>query len=855
MIRAPWFVECALGLCPREFRIEYREQIRADCRARGSPLGAAADVAANGLMLRWESLVRDVAYGLRSLRRAPLFTAIALLTLALAISVNAAVFGVISTVLLKPLPFAQADNLVFLCRPDGCDTQYKNWDIRAYQDGSRTLEGIGAFQFAGATLTGFGTPQNVDLAYASTNFFDVLRAHPMAGRFFIASDARKGVRDLVISQKASQRFFGGARSAIGKTLTLDGAQWRVVGVASANFVSPVSFGAPGEHAFDAWEPLPEDSFVRGFDPLNDFAFARVRPGVAPAALAADLNRITAGVVRQNPISEKGLTARAVPFRQWYFHGLRAMLFLALLAVFAVLLIACANVANLLLVRGVTRTGEFAVRNALGASRSRIANQLLTEVVLLAAGGGILGLGLAWVELSALAALHPQLPNVESAGIDGRVAFFTLVVVVITTLVAGVVPAFFTARRNVNATLRSTGRSGDASGGKSFRAGLAIAEIALAFAVVFTSGLLVRSSIAMAKVDFGFDPRGMYLTEMALGSQRYRRADARAAFAAGVLARVEALPGVDSATIGRPFPFSGDGIEGSGFRFPGRAYTPGTEPHDPYRQVSPSFFHVYGLRLENGRIFTANDRAGAARVVMVGRSFAKMFFGGGNPVGRQILIQPGTATWTPATIVGEVRDTLGNYAGDLPPIYLPNAQMPTVSPELAIRMRANDPHLRERVAAAVAAIDPNQAMGSLRSIENLMEQWTAPARTGAMLLGVLALVALILAIAGIYAIVAYSVEQRRHEFGIRMAIGARRTGVVRAVLGGALRLGVLGIALGIVVAASSTQMLAGMLFRVSTLDPITFVAVIIVLLASIALACAIPALRATRVDPARALRYE
>jgi predicted permease len=851
-------LELALLFCPRAFRREYRAQIYADTAASGRLGAAALDVARYGITARAEGFARDVVLALRSLAKAPTFTAVALLTLALAISVNAAVFAVIHTVLFKPLPFTEPDQLVLLCRgaPRNCG-QMRNGVIGAFARESTTLAGVGALQFDGATLTGHGLPQVLTALDVSTGAFGVLGVRPQLGRLFVPADGAPGNHNVVISDQLWRHVLGGDPHVTDKNLVLDGTAWRIVGVAPPDTVMPVPTDEPGTVDVDLWRTLPNASF-RAFE-LNDWAFARIRPGATRAAVDDDVARVTASVVRAHPVEQHDLHVAAVPVSAWYRRDERLFLELTLATVFAVLLIACANVANLLLVRSLARRGDLALRSALGATRARIVHELLAEIGVIACAGGALGLAIAFVDLRGLAALDlPSLPGIAGAHLDGAAVAFTFGVVVVATVLAGVLPAAFGTRIDLTGAMKGTGRGGDGTRVKALRSGLAIVEIALAFAVVTASGLFVRSSAALASAPLGVDPRGVYLAGLSLSGPRYESADARAAAADAIVARVRSLPGVDAVAVARPAQFSFNGTSGGGFHLPGRTYTAANEPDISYTQVGPDFFRALRIPLLRGRAFNAGDQARTARVAIVDERLAREYFPGADPVGARILVyEPDAAVPGPvsATIVGLVRSATPRRIPERPRLYVPNAQAPATVPELVVRLNAPDPELRAHVAEALAAVDPNLALVSFASVEERAGAATARSQTNAALLGILALVALLLALGGIYGVVSYSVERRRHEFGIRMAVGARGSDILRSVLGGAARIALIGTAGGLVLSAIGTRSLEDVLYAVSSFDPLTLCAVGALVFACVVAAAAVPAMRAMHVDPAVALRSE
>ncbi len=846
-------VDLALLLCPREFRSGYRRDFDRPTTED------AFDVARTGLALRFESLSRDVVFALRSLLKSPLFTGIVLLTLALAISVNAAIFSITNALLLKPLPFVHPERLMFVCENVGTSWcgQMKSGEIGMLRRSKSIFEGIAAFQYQSFTLTGFGVPQSIGAGYVSANYFDVQRIRPELGRFFKVGDARPGLHDVVISHKMWQQLFNGSRNVVGRTIALDGVSWHVIGVAPAGIATPTPYNdSPNIDAYDLWTPMPETWFevMQG---SNDWAVARLMPGVTEVRANAEIARIKGQMIRRYPVLEKGLQLGGHTFTSWYYKQARPLLYLTFAGVLAVLLIACANIANLLLARGIARRGELAVRNALGAARRRILQQLIVEIGLLTLSGGALGLALAWAELKGVAALGPSpiIPNVDQAAIDARVALFTFAIAAFAALLAGVVPAFLATGRAVSHAMRSTGRNA-ASQGMAIRSGLSALQIALAFAVIIACGLLYRSFLAITATDVGVDPGNTYVAVVDLFAGRWDDANVRARFVERAIDRIRLLPGVDSVSIAAPSLWSGNGPEISGVRFPGRSYPAGAALDATITQTTPGFLQALHVPLLRGRSIAPTDGMLSSRVAVLDDHSAQRYFGGSNPLGKTILLPEGLhGTFVPATVVGVVGNILTLQGMDEPRIYIPNAQFPARLPEFFIRTRVRDPQLRTHVAQAIAAVDPQQSVQGFYSLQGYLASQSGPQQTSAALFAILAAISLLLALAGIYGIMAYSVERRRHEIGVRMAIGAKTTDIIFNVLRNALGIAVLGIAAGVAFAGFGARMLSGLLFQTSAFDPLTFVSVIALLLLCVTAACSVPAMRAASVNPAVTLRYE
>lgn len=846
-------VDFALLLCPREFREGYRREFRR------APASQALNLAWTGVALRFESVARDATFALRSLAKAPLFTVVVIVTLALALSVNAAVFSLINTLLLKPLPFNDPGRLAFVCgsaQTTRC-AQMKNGEIGAIRKRATAFDGVAAFQNWSYTLTGFGVPQSLLTAQVSANFFDVLNVHPRLGRFFTTSDARAGVQNVVISDSLWRSVFNGAANVVGRTISLDGESWRVIGVAPPATVVPTPFGdKPQPQPYQAWVALPESSFS-DMHGMHDWAFARLRPGVSEAQANAQVARIATELREQYPALEKDLAIRAQSFSSFFYSGVRPLLFIALATVLAVLLIACVNVANLLLVRATTRQSELALRNALGAARRKIIQQLAVEIAMLACAGGALGLVLAWYELKIAAALNISsvIPDLDKTGIDVRVAGFTFGAALIGALLAGVLPAALASGRAIAIAMRAAGRNASSSR-TNVRNGLGAVQIALAFAIIIASLFLFRSFMTIAHADIGMNSRNMYVALVNLYAARWDDPGTRERFVERAIAELQRIPAVDGAYATRPSFWGGMGTELDEFRLPGKSYSEGTGVEATVAQSTPGFLRALHVPLLRGRSLEKNDTASTQRVAVVDAHFVREYFPGRNVLGTSILLQEGLrGTFVPVRIVGIVGSiTRFGVAAD-PVIYIPNAQFPTRMPELFIHLRTPDPQLREHIARAIAAVDPQQAVMNVYSEEGRIDLYRGPQETSAVLVGTLAILALVLALAGIYGITAYTVQQREHEIGVRMAIGATARAVLRNVVAGGLRIALAGIAMGVVLSALAVRAISGMLFQTSVFDPLLFVSAMAILLTCVTFACAVPALRAAGIDPAKALRYE
>ena len=867
-----FLIELALLFAPREFREGYREAFGA-----GGGIRDALDVAFVGISLRCESLGRDLLLAIRSLAKSPLFTAVVVLTLALVVSANTVVFGAIDAVLLKPLPFVQPDHLVFFCNHTE-ETSCAGYGTPAglktiFATESRTLESVAAYSVMNLTLTGHGTPMSLQAYGVSDNIFHVLRVQPELGRFFVR---KHSLEDAVISDSLWRSEFGGDRRVIGQTAMLDGHVWRIIGVAPPQTVMPLVWGPPRTEK-TLWFCFPPRVYSQMSLGYGGQLVARTNTNAPLEAVRNDVQRIMQQVRSTYPSQLKYVRLEVVSFDDKFHSQSRALLLLALTAVLAVLIIASANVANLLFVRDMRRAGELATRSAIGASRRSIAQQLGVEVSVLMVLGGLLGLFFAYIELAVLRAIGSEaiIPGSENASIEARVLLMTFAAVAFATVASGLLPTLNATGMNLANALKSFGRGADPGLTRRVRTGLAATQVALAFTVVVASGLLYRSFVSATGAGAGMDTNGVYWASAMLMTPRYDKSSARSSFVNRVVAGVKALPGVAFAAIARGNPYLSFGHEGQGFRLSGRPYS-----NDLYSdtfaspgviaQLTPHYFELLRMPLLEGREFTDHDEVSSARVVIVDRSFSRTYLKGRDPVGETIFLPRIAAdtlrstqrdpSWfarfTPARIVGVVGNVPTPNGIPYTWLYLPESQFPGRIAEIFVRMRVPDPLLRKHIAEVVASVDPQEALTDFDSLQNKIDQeFIAQYRAAAVLVGMIAFIALFIALAGIYAVLGFSVEQRQHEIGIRLAIGATQGDIVRDVVLDGLLIAALGISAGVVLAAISTRMLSNLLLGVSNLDVWTFVGTIFLLLASVVVASLIPALRAAKLQPMDALRHE
>jgi predicted permease len=816
-----------------------------------------------------DTLRQDLRFALRSMARRPLVTGVALATLAIAIGANTAIFTAVRAVLLRPLPFKEPGRLVWLWdtnpQKNVKRTSSSVPGYAAYRDESGVFEELGGSHDWLPNLTGAGEPESVISYRFSGNFFRALGVPALLGRTFDEAEARPGHdKVIVIAHTLWQRRFGGDPAVIGRAAVLDGTPYTVIGVMPPGFQHP-----PRNEIWAPWVPTAEASanararYVR--------MIGRLKPGVSREKAQTAVAEVARRLAQRHPESHGGgFTARVDPIESRYTGDIKPALLVLLGAVAFVLLIACANVSNLLLARAADRQREIAIRASLGASRRRLVGQLLTESLLLAVLGGGLGVMLAFWGVDALLGLFPTsianvaIPRMDQIHVDGVVLAFAVALSLVTGLLFGLFPALQTSRAALSGTLREGGRgSGQGPGHRRFRSALVVGEFALALVLTVGATLLIRSFLRLQGGELGFDPRGITTARLMLPEYRYDTPDKKRAFVASVLERVRALPGVESAGETTFVPLSGwhgnrpIDVEGR------PAPAPEDRPRAEFRCVDEDFFKTMRVALRKGRVFTADDREGAANVAVVNEAFARRVFPGEEPLGRRIGLQlgqlrPGQAAAGPQLreivgVVGDVRH-FGLAQDAEPEVYLPYRQEPAPLVSLMVRT-APGLAVGEALKSAVWSLDPEQPVLAVLPLEQMAAESVTLRRVSTILLGGLAAVALFLAALGIYGVMAHSVAQRTHEIGVRMAIGARARDVVGLVLREGGRMAALGAALGLLAALALTRLLESLLFGVSPTDPMSFAAVIAFLAACALLGCWLPARRAARVDPVVALRYE
>jgi putative ABC transport system permease protein len=807
------------------------------------------------------SLFQDLRYALRRLGRTPAFTAIALATLTLGIGANTAIFTVIDAVLLRPLPYRDPGQLVLLNETapgfPSFSVSYENYED--WRDQSHSFSSVGAVRNTAMTLTGAGEPERLTAQNATANLLDVLGVRVVRGRAFLVEEDRKGAPGVaLISYGFWQRRFGGAESALGQSLTLDNKPYSIVGILPPGF--QVLQQAPDVVLpFEPWaKTLPDD---RNWHP-GILPIARLKPETKLSEARAEMTTIAKRLEAQYPIYNTGTGALVNPLQEKLVENVRPALLMILGAVGLVLLIACTNVANLLLVRASARQREIAVRTALGASRWRVIRLALTESVVLAFGGAALGLLLARAAVPALLRLGGSaLPATTDIRVDRTVLLFTTVLSVLAGIVFGLAPALHMAGLDVRSSLNQAERGGMGRGLVRLRSLLVVGEVTIAMLLLVSAALLIRSFDRLASVAPGFTVDHILIADLPVSPSGHPNAQERMGYLDRILERAAALPGVRSAGAASFLPVSGAGSI-IHFNIQGR---PPKSPHEyilaNYRAVSPSYLQTLGLPLQSGRLLSPADREDAPAVVVINSSMAKTFFPNESPLGKHLqlgALPENDVPWM--EVVGVVGDVKQSLASEAPTeMYVPYRQANQVLPVFGLSLvlrTSNDPRsMVSSLAAGVHEIDANQPLVKVRTMEENVATSVAQPRFRTVLLAILAALALLIAAVGIYGVMAFSVSQRTREIGTRMALGSTPGQVFQLVIRDGLRLTVVGVVVGLAAAAALARYFSSMLFEISFIDPLAIVAMSALLMLVALVACYIPARRATRVDPTVALRYE
>jgi putative ABC transport system permease protein len=844
----------ALLCCPRSFRREYEAQIRIDAAdprwsAPAKLLFLCGNVAWNGLLLYIEMAARNLALAARSLSHARTYSAVAIATAALAVGANLAVASVLEGVLFRALPYPHADRLYSVAQHG----PYGGWSyVNAHELAARTrtIERIGTAADDVATLLGHGTPARLRGKQVGENYFPVLGLRPQLGRFINLADMAKNV--AVISDGTWRTYFAADARIVGKRIDLSGTQYSIIGVAPPQFRDP-GFGSIDRSAY--W--IPDDIPAQHVRFRGDSAgFARLRPGVSVAAASADLHRIIAQLDRRypNPALLNPQPGTIAPLLSMIVGSIAPMLWLLYAAVDVLLIIACANLVNLALVRAAGRERELVVRSALGASYTSLAWQLCAESAVLCMAGGIGGALLACLCTALFASAGARLlPRWDAVQPDLALAGYAVLLLTLVTLATGLLPLLWI-RRDISTALKAAGRGADRSRRKTLRGSLIVAEIALALALVLCAGLIVRSFITLSKAQLGFDSSGVVAVENPPLNMASANFDVRVRDIERLISEMSAIPGVTAVAASHWNPLG-----------PTYLSIPANVPANASRQfeigfnpVTPQYFRVFGIPLLGGRSFASVDTLHGRQVAIVSESFARRFFGsiagaiGGTVRPQMDIGNNSVASRTIVGVVGDIRVSHG--ALPQPSVYVPVSQFPLAF-GFVVRTNGQTSGLAHAINAIFARFNPAGVPPAVVPYSTVSAGDMQNASTAAVLFGAFALIALVLSLAGIYAVTAYSVEQRTQEFGIRRAIGATNAALVRDVLTGALLFGAIGAAIGLGLTAFSARWFSALLFSTSPFDPQTFALVVALMLACTALAALVPAIRAARMQPTAALRYE
>jgi putative ABC transport system permease protein len=808
-------------------------------------------------------LLQDARYAVRQLRNSPGFTAVAVITLALGIGANTAIFSVVNAILIRALPYKDPDRLVLIWSDErdlgNHRAQLSFTDGDDYRTQNHVFENVVTFGDWSAVFSDTGDPERIPGMQVADGYFSLMGTQPLLGRAFLPEEQIDGKDQVIIvGYGLWQRRFAGDPGIVGKPVTLSGRSYTVVGVMPKDFPELPASLVTGGAQFYRPEADKRDDGERRSRHLR--ALARLKPGISVQQAQADLEVINRRLAQQFPNDYATTGVRVVALQDDISRNLRPSLLVLLGAVGFLLLIACANIANLLLARSSGRQREIAVRSALGATRARLVRQALTESVLLAFGGGVLALLVAsWGTKFISVVGAGVIPQLLGVGIDFRVLIFTGIVSLLTGILFGVVPALQASTLSLNDVLKQGGRSSRGTMQRTFRGGLAVAEIALALMLLTAAGLMLRTLGRLHEVDPGFNPKDVLTMGIGLPSAKYPFGTTKpVVFYRELLGRVGALPGIQSAAAVSVLPLGGD-FDTAGAGIEGQAYGPGQEPSPERYIVTPDYFKTMQIGLLRGRIFSEADDENSPLIVLISETAAQRWWPGQDPIGKRMRIsgttvEQGTLWRTVAGVVKDVKQN-GLDAPHSLQVYIPHAQHQGDSMVLVVRTSSSPLNHAPEIRQVISTMDRDLAVSDTASLEQVLSGSISARRFSTVLLGIFAGLGLILASVGVYGILSYSVAQRTPEIGIRIALGATRADVLSLIVGQGFRLALVGVAVGAMAAVALTRLMSSLLFEVSPADPTTLVSVALLLGAVAFVASYLPARRATKVDPIEALRYE
>jgi putative ABC transport system permease protein len=817
-----------------------------------------------------ETLIKDIRYGVRGLLKRPGFTAVAIVTLALGIGANTAIFSVVNAVVLRPLPYAEPERLMTLWEtmPGSDQRSVAPGNFVDWRTQNKTFQGLAATFYANFNLTSDGEPDRIDGATITSNFMSVLGASAQLGRTFQSEDDEHQDRSLVlISDGLWRRRFGADQNVVGRTITIDETSHTIVGVMGRGFQFPersdlwVLGRNRGAVPTSLISQAPKNDWVHERDAHFIRVIGRLKPGVTLSQAQSDIAGIANRLEQEFPQTNGGLGSSIVPLHTQVVGEVRGVLFILLGAVGFVLLIACTNVANLMLARATQRDREIAIRTAVGASRLRLVRQLLTESLLLSLVGGLAGLLVSLWAVGLFIKLSPgDIPRLNEASVDLRLLGFTLLVSLLTGVGFGLLPAFQATRTNLNTALKEGGtKSSEGRQRRGARNILVVTEIALAQVLLVGAALLAISYVRVTQINPGFNPDRVLTAKIAPSAKKYPDSRSRSAFYATVLEHLQTLPGVESAGMVMSLPLTGSSMN-RGFRVEGRPSPKSDENVTmDFQIVSPGYFSTLEIPVKQGRGLTDTDTGTSERVIVINSAMARQYWPNEDPVGKRLAIGESAKDTSWRTIVGVVADNRHASLSEMPvpTAFISYRQDLESWPRMGfvIKAKTDAASLTSAVRKELAAIDRSQPVYAVEPMEKLLQTSVAQRRFVMLLLGSLSAIALALAMVGVYGVISFSVSERTQEIGIRMALGARAADVLRMVLGQAMRVTLVGIVIGLGAAFALTRLLSSLLFEVSPTDLRTF-SIVAALLGAVALfACYIPARRATKVDPLVALRYE